>query len=132
MRKSLLMLVLTFLLLYLAPNTAEGIQSNPLTPEEKSFLWYKDFVSSCLGPNIMESIKMEYNISQGGYGYENRYEKNIISYGLQEGYDGFVIVVYVRPNHVDHLDRLTFYVKPHLIQYGKVIQLSKYERAVDS
>ncbi|MDQ0876521.1 hypothetical protein QFZ77_005180 [Paenibacillus sp. V4I3] len=95
MRKSLLMLVLAFLFLNLAPNTAEGNQSNPLTPEEKSFLWYKDFVSSCLGPNIMESIKMEYNISQGGYGYENRYEKNKISYGLQEGYDGFVIVVYV-------------------------------------
>lgn len=103
-----MLLVLTLLLLY-SPKPVVGNQSNPLTPEEKSFLWYKDFVSSCLGSNIMESIKVEYNTSQGGY--ENKYEKNTISYGLQEGQDGFVTVVYVRPNDVDHLDRLTFHCK---------------------
>lgn len=78
----------------------------------------------------MEAIRMEYNISQGGY--ENKYEKNTISYGLPEGQDGFITVVYVRPNDVDHVDRLTFHIKPHLIQYGKGIKLLKYERAVDS
>lgn len=129
MRKSLLLLVLVLLFLYSDPKVAVANHSNPFTPEEKSMLMYKDFLSSCLSINIMEAIKVEYNISQGGF--EHKYESNAISYGLHEGH-GFVAVVYVRPVDVDHFDRLTFHVKPDLIQYGNGIKLLKYERAVDS
>jgi hypothetical protein len=110
-------------------STVVANQSNPLTPEEKSMLMYKDFLSSSLSSNIMEEIRKEYNITQGGF--EHKYERNAISYGFHQEHGGFVAVVYVRPVDVEHVDRLTFLVKPNLIQYGKGVKLLKYERAVD-
>lgn len=129
MRK-LLFVVLVCLFFYPAPEAAVANQSNPPTSSDKSMLMYRDFVSSCLETSIMEAIKKEYNIPYGSF--ENKYENNTISYGLNEGHDGFVAVAYVRPGNVDQVDRLTFHVIPDLIQYGKGIKLLKYERAADS